>query len=137
MLTIGKLATATGVKVPTIRYYEQIGLLGEAERTAGNQRRYSAAHRDRLAFIRHARELGFSVPDIAELLRLSAHPDHPCADVERIVRDQRRAVRDRIARLTRLEAELARMEGVCPGGSVADCSVLHALGDHSQCSGAH
>ncbi len=58
MLTIGKLGAAAGVKVPTIRYYEQIGLLPDAERSTGNQRLYSRAVQDRLAFIRHARELG-------------------------------------------------------------------------------
>lgn len=58
MLTIGKLAKAAGAKVPTIRYYEQIGLLPEPERSAGNQRLYGRSALDRLAFIRHARDLG-------------------------------------------------------------------------------
>ena len=58
MLTIGDLSKATGVKVPTIRYYEQMGLIYPAERSEGNQRRYSSEERERLAFIRHARDLG-------------------------------------------------------------------------------
>ena len=64
MLTIGKLGEAAGVKVPTIRYYEQIGLLPTPERSAGNQRLYGQSAQDRLAFIRHARELGFPIVSI-------------------------------------------------------------------------
>ena len=59
MLTIGRLGQSAGVKVPTIRYYEEIGLLPEAERSAGNQRLYTRRTLERLTFIRHARELGF------------------------------------------------------------------------------
>ena len=66
MLTIGKLGQAAGVKVPTIRYYEQIGLLPEAERSAGNQRLYSRKALDRLTFVRHARELGFTLDAIRD-----------------------------------------------------------------------
>ena len=68
MLTIGKLGASAGVKVPTIRYYEQIGLLPEAERSSGNQRLYSRKAMERLAFIRHARDLGFTLE--AELQRM-------------------------------------------------------------------
>lgn len=75
MLSIGKLSAATGVKVPTIRYYEEIGLLPEAERSSGNQRLYGVKAQGRLAFIRHSRELGFSLDDIRELLSLSDRPD--------------------------------------------------------------
>lgn len=70
MLTIGKLGEAAGVKVPTIRYYEQIGLLPEPDRSAGNQRLYGQSALDRLAFIRHARELGFPLDAIRDLLSL-------------------------------------------------------------------
>ena len=63
MLTIGKLGASAGVKVPTIRYYEQIGLLPEAERSSGNQRLYSRKAMERLAFIRHARDLGFTLAE--------------------------------------------------------------------------
>ena len=79
MLTIGKLGEAAGVKVPTIRYYEQIGLLPEAERSAGNQRLYSRKAQERLAFIRHARDLGFTLEAIRDLLSLSDRPDQSCA----------------------------------------------------------
>ena len=64
MFSIGSLSKQTGVKVPTIRYYEQIGLIDPAERTEGNQRRYRKEALQRLGFIKHARELGFSIETI-------------------------------------------------------------------------
>ncbi|MGO4835845.1 MerR family transcriptional regulator, partial [Rhizobiaceae sp. 2RAB30] len=70
MFTIGDLSRKTGVKVPTIRYYEQMGLMAQAERSEGNQRRYGAAERDRLSFIKHARDLGLTIESIRELLDL-------------------------------------------------------------------
>ena len=72
MLTIGELSRATGVKIPTIRYYEQMGLMAVAERSGGNQRRYESHDRERLSFIKHARDLGFTIEAIRELLELSA-----------------------------------------------------------------
>lgn len=137
MLTIGALSKETGVKVPTIRYYEQTGLLGAPGRTEGNQRRYGAADRERLSFIRHARDLGLSIEAIRELISLSGHPDAPCDGADRIAAGQLADVRARIARLRRLEAELERIAASCEGHSVADCGVLRALGDHGLCAGDH
>ena len=65
MFSIGELSKRTKVKVPTIRYYEEMGLLTEAERTSGNQRRYDKEGLERLSFIRHARDLGFSIEAIS------------------------------------------------------------------------
>ena len=78
-LAIGELSRRTGVKVPTIRYYEQIGLLSQPARTEGQQRRYGRNDVDRLNFIRHARELGFEVGAIRELLSLAQQSDKSCA----------------------------------------------------------
>ena len=75
MLTIGSLGKKTGTKVQTVRYYEQIGLMPEPGRTEGGQRRYGDAEVDRLSFIRHARQLGFPLEAIRELLDLSDNPD--------------------------------------------------------------
>ncbi len=127
MITIGRLGAAAGVKAPTIRYYEEIGLLPPPERSAGNQRLYGAAHRERLAFIRHARELGFSLDAIRELLRLSDDPDQSCAAADAIARRQLAAVDSRIARLTALRGELARMLRQCSSGRIAECRVIEAL----------
>lgn len=137
MLTIGKLGAAAGVKVPTIRYYEQIGLLPGAERSSGNQRLYPKAAQDRLTFIRHARDLGFTLEAIRDLLGLSDRPDQSCAEVDAIARAQLRAVEGRIARLHSLKAELERMVDHCAGGSIAECRVIEVLGNHRHCSSDH
>ena len=133
MLTIGKLGKSAGVKVPTIRYYEQIGLLPEPERSRGNQRLYGTDALERLAFVRHARDLGFSLEAIRDLLSLSDRPDQSCAAADAIATAQLAAVRARIARLKALEAELERMVAQCRHGSIAGCRVIEVLGDHSLC----
>lgn len=137
MLTIGKLGEAAGVKVPTIRYYEQIGLLPDAERSSGNQRLYSRASQDRLAFIRHARELGFPLTAIRDLLSLSDDPDQRCDTADRIARAQIAAVERRIARLMALKSELERMVTQCTGGRIADCRVIESLANHVHCAVDH
>jgi DNA-binding transcriptional MerR regulator len=137
MLTIGKLSKTAGVKVPTIRYYEEIGLLPEAERSAGNQRLYGAATMDRLTFVRHARELGFTLEAIRDLLSLSDTPDQSCAAADQIAKAQLVAVRDRLARLRALEIELERMIAQCAHGTIADCRVIEVLGNHDLCGHAH
>jgi DNA-binding transcriptional MerR regulator len=130
MLSIGALSARTGVKVPTIRYYEEIGLIDAPARSHGNQRRYEDDAVHRLAFIRHGRELGFSLDAIRDLLALSHHPGKPCAHADRLAEEQLRAVEARIERLMRLRRELERMIQACRGGTVAECRVLEVLGEH-------
>lgn len=137
MLTIGRLGQAAGVKVPTIRYYEQIGLLPPADRSAGNQRIYDRATLDRLSFIRHARALGFSLEAIRDLLSLSDKPDQSCAAADAIAKAQLQAVQARIARLRALQTELHRMIDQCACGTIRDCRVIETLGDHSLCAQDH
>ncbi|MET3612168.1 DNA-binding transcriptional MerR regulator [Rhizobium aquaticum] len=137
MMTIGKLSITAGVKVPTIRYYEEIGLMPEPERTEGNQRRYIRAHLERLNFIRHARDLGFSVEAIRDLLSLQATPDAPCHDADRIAADNLADVRAKIARLKKLEAELEHIVSECAGGRAGECNVLSTLADHALCMTDH
>ena len=137
MLTIGRLGRAAGVKVPTIRYYEQIGLLPEAERSGGNQRLYGQATLERLAFIRHARALGFPLEAIRDLLSLSDNPDQPCAAADAIARSQLQEVNARIARLTALRTELERMVAQCAHGTIAGCRVIEVLGNHALCAETH
>ena len=83
---IGEAARRSGVKVPTIRYYEQIGLLPAPPRTESNRRLYDARDLRRLAFIRHARELGFEVDAIRALLALQDNPNQSCAAADMIAR---------------------------------------------------
>ncbi|MCB5409007.1 MerR family transcriptional regulator [Pseudogemmobacter faecipullorum] len=137
MLPIGKLSAATGVKVPTIRYYEQIGLLPEPGRSEGNQRLYDRAARDRLAFIRHARDLGFPLEAIRELLSLTDVPTHSCAAADAIARRQLAEVEARIARLDSLRGELQRMISHHKGGTIAECRVIEVLGNHALCQHDH
>lgn len=137
MLTIGTLAKKTGTKVQTIRYYEQIGLMPEPGRTEGGQRRYSEAELDRLSFIRHSRQLGFSLDAIRELLDLSDNPNRSCEDADAIARRQLKQVEQRMERLKALRAELKRMVHECSGGKSADCRVLEVLRDHSECLTEH
>lgn len=137
MFTIGRLGRAAGVKVPTIRYYEQIGLLPEAERSGGNQRLYGQAALDRLAFIRHARALGFPLEAIRDLLSLSDNPDQPCAAADAIARSQLQEVNAQIAQLTALRTELERMVAQCAHGTIAGCRVIEALGNHAHRTDSH
>jgi len=136
MFSIGELSRRTGVKVPTIRYYEQTGLLAAPERSNGNQRRYIKDQLKRLSFIRHSRELGFSIKDIRELLELSQHPEEPCRDAHGIANCHLRDVQERIAKLRRLERELKRISK-CHADSVAECAVIETLADHKLCETEH
>lgn len=126
---IGELARRTGVKVPTVRYYEQIGLLPSPPRTEGQQRRYDADHVTRLNFIRHARELGFEVDAIRELLAMNARPEQSCAEVDEIARRHIAEIDRRIAHLTTLRAELQRTLDECGRGRVCECRVIETLAD--------
>ena len=137
MLSIGQLSGTTGCKVETIRYYERIGLMPEPARSEGNQRRYTRTHEQRLGFIRHARELGFSLDSIRELLSMADDPGAACDTVDRIAREHLQQVQSRIARLRALEEELQRMLSRCQGGKVDDCRILEMLSDHSLCMHEH
>ena len=134
---IGVLARETGVKVPTIRFYEQIGLLTAPPRTAGNRRTYDGRDVQRLTFIRHARQLGFGIDDIRALLAMSETPHADCAAVDKIARQHLAAVEQRIAQLEALRRELVRMVEACGCGRVADCRVIESLANHELCAGEH
>jgi DNA-binding transcriptional MerR regulator len=126
-IAIGELSRKTGVKVPTIRFYEQIGLVAAPPRTEGNQRRYGQAEVERLNFIRNARELGFEVDDIRELLDMAAEPQASCHQADSIAMGHLREVDARIARLTALRGELARMIEECGHSHVCDCRIISVL----------
>ncbi|HSS63372.1 MAG TPA: helix-turn-helix domain-containing protein [Gammaproteobacteria bacterium] len=134
-LSIGRLARETGCKVQTIRWYEAVGLMPGPARTPGNQRIYAPRDVARLAFIRHARELGFSLDDIREMLALGDRPGASCEAVDAVARRHLKQVQERIRRLEGLERELERMIEQCRGGTVADCRIIEVLSDysHAQC----
>jgi Cu(I)-responsive transcriptional regulator len=129
---IGELSRQTGVKVPTIRYYEQIGLLPLPARTEGQQRRYGAVEVRRLNFIRHARELGFDVEAIRQLLNLTDDPNRSCGEVHQITKAHLDEVNDKIARLTALRDELETMVA-CDHRQISECRIIEVLADHEQC----
>ena len=128
---IRDLAREAGCNEQTVRWYEEQGLLPPVPRTAGGQRRYDERHRNQLAFLRHARELGFSLEAIRELLALYGMPDESCVAADRIATRHLADVRHKIARLQALEEELVRMVAQCAGGRVAQCRVIETLADHS------
>jgi DNA-binding transcriptional MerR regulator len=113
--------------VPTIRYYEQIGLLPKPPRAKNNRRLYGAADLRRLVFIRRARELGFEVETIRALLALHDNPNQSCKAADSIARARLGEVQRRIDGLIALKAELERMISECSLGRVAECRVIGAL----------
>lgn len=130
---IGEAARQSGVKVPTIRYYEQIGLLPAPPRSGGNRRSYEAFDMKRLGFIRHARELGFEIEAIRALLTLQDDPSQPCATADMIAKARLVDVEQRIRSLTALKLELEVMIEGCSHGQVAECQVIEVLADHGRC----
>lgn len=136
-VTIGEAARASGVKVTTIRFYEDRGLLRPPPRSEGGQRLYCARDVDRLRFIRHARDLGFDMEATGQLLRLADHPESPCEAADRLASERLDDVRGRIAALQALERELVRMLDSCRHGKAETCAVLESLGDHALCQSGH
>lgn len=132
-LSIGQLSKQTDTKVPTIRYYEEIGLITPLARSEGGQRRYDQASLQRLSFVRHAREMGFTLDAIRQLLALADRPSDSCDPVDAIVREQLEAVNQRLKNLNAIREELERMLQECTGDSVSRCRILEVLGDHSLC----
>jgi DNA-binding transcriptional MerR regulator len=133
---IGEASAVSGVKIPTIRYYEGIGLLRAPPRSDGNRRLYREDDVRRLAFIRHARDLGFELDAIRTLLLLQDEPAQSCAAADGIARARLTEVERRIASLTLLKKELKRMISGCSVGRVDQCHVIEVLADHSLCVSA-
>jgi len=126
-LVIGDLAKATDTKVETIRYYERIGLLPLPARTSGNYRSYSLEHLGRLSFIRRARDLGFSLLQVRELLSLADQRNRSCKGVDAIARGHLAEVDRKIADLVALRRELDSIISQCSQGTVAECRIIEAL----------
>lgn len=110
-LTIGGLAKAANVSVETIRYYQRRGLIPEPQRPSGGIRRYGATETDRLMFVKTAQQLGFSLNEIGDLLRLDdgAHCEEASALAERKLDD----VREKIDKLKQIEAVLSDLVDQC------------------------
>lgn len=126
-LTIGALATATATKIETIRYYERIGLLPKPARTPGNYRAYDQTHLARLSFVRRARDLGFSIDAVRDLLRLDDQKRRQCSSVGPIANKHLAEVERKIADLNALRRELRRLMNQCESGAITGCRVIETL----------
>jgi len=137
MFSIGKMAARTGVKVPTIRYYEEIGLLTEPGRNSGNQRRYTQADLEQLSFIKHARDLGLGIASIHNLIRLHALPDCTCTEAHAIATTHLADIRSKLKKLKSLEKELKRITSHDHDTTTKNCTIIQTLADHGLCLGEH
>lgn len=126
-MKIGEIAARTGLNVETVRYYEREGLVAPPIRTAANYRSYGEEHLKRLTFVRRARDLGFSLSQVRELLDLADDRDRPCGAVDALAREQRAKVSQKITELTALRRELDRLIGDCKRGRISDCLIIDAL----------
>jgi MerR family mercuric resistance operon transcriptional regulator len=126
-MKIGELAAATGCHFETIRYYEKVGLLPKPQRTASGYRAYRPGDIARVRFITRGRALGFSLDEIRSLLHLSESPNLACGDVDALARQHLAEVREKLAQLQRMEAELVATIERCRGGQRATCAVLESL----------
>jgi MerR family mercuric resistance operon transcriptional regulator len=127
-IQIGALARQSGCNVETIRYYERVGLLPAPPRTAGRYRLYRAADVRRLAFVRRARELGFTLDQVRALLALSAKNGRDaCAEVHDLAAGHLAEVRAKIADLRAMERILADAVRRCAAGELPGCPIIDAL----------
>ncbi len=129
---IGELARATGITTPTIRYYEEIGLL-PASRRVGAQRHYDDDDVRRLTFVRRCREFGFPITQVRILATLMQDNDRSCTEARDVARAHLAAVREKLLELRALEHSIASFiqtaDVVCQGGSGTDCVVLDKLAE--------
>ncbi|MGH6863837.1 MAG: MerR family transcriptional regulator [Methylocella sp.] len=126
-LTIARLAKASGVHLETVRYYERIGLMPKPSRTASNYRSFGPEHVERLSFVRRAREIGFSIGEIKELLVLAETGRAPCAEVQTLTAVRLDEIRAKIADLRKLESILAGALERCLMEPAPACPVLDML----------
>ncbi|WP_454633552.1 MerR family transcriptional regulator [Bradyrhizobium cenepequi] len=122
-----ELAQRTGCNLETVRYYEKVGLLPEPPRTTSGYRSYDTSHERRLRFVLRARELGFSLDEIRELLRLVDERDQPCAEARAVAAAHLEDVQAKIADLTRMERVLKGVVARCADGTLQECPLIETL----------
>lgn len=129
-MKIGELAQRAGVGVDTVRYYEREGLLPKAPRLASGYRVYDQNDVRRLRFVRRAKALGFTLPEIRELLALSSHRDDDMAAMKAAAIDKLTDVHAKLAELNRIREGLEALVASCPGhGALDECPILNALAE--------
>lgn len=124
---IGALSKRARVKVETVRYYERAGLLREPARTVGGHRSYSADDLKQLTFIRRARELGFSMGDIRDLLAIVNGGTYTCRQVQSVTLEHAERIGRKISDLRRMKKTLLSVSSQCEGGTVPECPIIDAL----------
>jgi DNA-binding transcriptional MerR regulator len=129
--SIGAASRQAGCSVPTIRYYEEVGLLPAAARTEGNRRHYDDAAIRRLSFIRRCRDFGFTIGQVRELVGLVDQPGRNCVEVRDVAQAHLASVQKKLAELQLLKASLSAFVGncnaACVGGPAVDCTILDDL----------
>jgi len=139
-LKIGALARITGANAPTIRYYEQIGLLPRADRREGGQRTYDEGDVKRLTFIRRCREFGLPIEQVRNLAAVMSDRDRSCLEARDLAHEHLAAVRGKLAELKALERTLAAFvktcDDACAGGPGPDCVILEDLSGPMNCAEA-
>ncbi|MFY8274320.1 Zn(2+)-responsive transcriptional regulator [Pseudoalteromonas sp. SSDWG2] len=131
-MRIGELAAQVSMSTDTLRYYEQQGLLSEPSRDHSGYRQYTQKHLAQLQFIRRAKEVGFSLEEIAELLKINFEKaQHSCQEVKDLTLKKRDLVAKRLAELERFYASLSQLAQQCCGSEAPaqHCSILSALED--------
>jgi MerR family copper efflux transcriptional regulator len=126
-MQIGEAARLSGVSAKMIRHYEAIGLIPSADRRASNYRDYGHHDLHRLAFIRRARDLGFSIPEIRDLLRLWGDRSRSSAEVKRLTEAHIGELEAKIEALTEMRATLAHLAEACEGDDRPDCPIIDRL----------
>jgi Cu(I)-responsive transcriptional regulator len=124
---IGEAAARSGVSAKMVRHYESLGLLPEVGRTEAGYRQYTENNVHTLRFIRRARDLGFSMAEIAELLKLWQNKERASADVKRIALDHAADLHRRIEEMTAMKRTLERLADCCHGDHRPDCPILDGL----------
>lgn len=127
-MTIGKVAARTGVGIETIRFYERRGLIAEPARRPSGYRDYPPAVIDRVRFIKKAKELGFSLREIADLLSLRVDSDRTCSDVYQRATTKIGEIEEKVRELERMKGALVSLASACTGaGPTGECPFLEAL----------
>lgn len=126
-MQIGEAAKATGVSAKMIRHYELIGLVPAADRRSSNYRDYGHGDVHRLAFIRRARDLGFSMDEIRDLLRLWDDRDRSSADVKVLAKSHLADLDRKITLLQEMRGTLGALVDACDGDHRPDCPIIHNL----------
>lgn len=125
---IGVLAKDVGVLPDTIRYYEKLGLMNSPPRMRGGVRQYTAMDRDRLRFIRQAKNMGFTLKQVDELLKLRDSQMPLREDVRALAREKMEEIEARITELEHLRAQLRILTNLCECESGEECPILSAIG---------